>query len=83
MASAPAPIKGLIEARGLGILRADPVPEARLVMAVDLDVEETARLPESRTLTICGVNLPLFRRVNHGHFAPAILQYLTLVQPSE
>ncbi len=44
MASAPDTIAGLIEARGVGILRADPMPEARLVLAVDMDREETDRI---------------------------------------
>ena len=83
MAHAPASIAGRIEARGMGILHADPVARARLVLAVDLDRDETARLPQARTTSICDVALPLFHKVNHACFAPAILQYLRHVQPAE
>jgi HPr kinase/phosphorylase len=48
VASAPATIRGLIEARGVGILRADALAEAVLVLAVDLDALAEARMPQSR-----------------------------------
>ena len=49
VASAPASIRGMIEIRGLGIVRLDALEEAALSLVVDL-VERTAveRLPERR-----------------------------------
>ena len=76
MASAPATIAGLIEARGVGILNADAIVNARLALVVDLDVVEGERLPTLRQITILGCKLPLLHRVEGIHFGPAILQLL-------
>lgn len=76
VASAPDTIAGLIEARGVGILRADPVPEARLVLAVDMDREEKDRLPHPREIHLLGCPVPLLCCVQAPHFAPALLQML-------
>jgi HPr kinase/phosphorylase len=48
MLSAPAPIAGMVEARGVGILRLPARPEAALALIVDLDEAERERLPERR-----------------------------------
>lgn len=55
----PEPIAGLIEARGLGILRVDRVVVARLALIADLVApERVERLPEPSSETILGVVLP-------------------------
>lgn len=59
VASAPAAIAGLIEARGLGLLRIEAVPEAPLVLAVDLDRPAAARLPQRVAITLLGATLEL------------------------
>lgn len=59
VASAPPAIAGLIEARGLGLLRIEPVPEAPLVLAVDLDRPAAARLPQRVAITLLGATLEL------------------------
>ena len=46
--SCPPTIRGLIEARGIGLLRAETVSSAPLVLAVDLGRTETDRLPPRR-----------------------------------
>lgn len=60
LARAPASIAGLIEARGLGILRVEPLADVRLVLIADLvpsgDIE---RLPEARVETVLGIAVPL------------------------
>jgi HPr kinase/phosphorylase len=57
---APATIVGLIEVRGLGILRIDPVDEAPLGLLMDLvSSVEIERLPDPRWETILGVPIPL------------------------
>jgi HPr kinase/phosphorylase len=76
VASAPATLQGLIEARGVGILRADPDSSAVVVVVVDLDRPETERLPPHRRITLLGRDVALV----HGHgiaSLPAmLLQYL-------
>jgi len=69
-------IRGLIEARGVGLLRADPVEEAQLVLAADLAQEEDHRLPPRRSMAILGSHLPLVLRVRNDHFPAALLLYL-------
>lgn len=76
VAAAPARIRGLIEARGVGILAADALAAARLALVVDLDRDEEERLPPPRRHRILGVDLPLLHRVESAHFPAAILQYL-------
>ena len=76
IARAPAQIAGLIEARGAGILRADALAQARIVLAVDMGRDETERLPFSREIAILGVTLPLVLRLQHGHLEAVILQWL-------
>ena len=76
IASAPDAIRGQIEMRGVGILRADPAGPATLVLAVDLEHRETARLPEPHSLPLLGLSLPLLHKVENGAFPAAIVQYL-------
>jgi HPr kinase/phosphorylase len=58
VARAPATIAGLIEARGVGILRLPALAEAPLVAAVDLD-RAAARMPQPVTITHLGVGIEL------------------------
>ncbi|PCD76479.1 HPr kinase/phosphorylase [Pseudothioclava arenosa] len=76
MASGPTAIAGQIEARGIGILAAEALPSAQIVLAVDLSQEETERLPPARQIEIGGVVIPLVLRLRSGHAAAGILQYL-------
>ena len=73
VASAPQPIGGLIEARGVGLLRVEPAPPAPITVIVDLDQTEIARLPPERTRDLLGSKLPLLHRVEGLHFAPALM----------
>ncbi|ARC90070.1 HPr kinase/phosphorylase [Rhodovulum sp. MB263] len=82
VATAPDTIRGLIEARSVGLLRAEAVASAPVVLAVDLDHSETERLPPVRMTEILGKPLPLLRRVDRPYFAAAILQYL-IAGPSD
>ncbi|WP_425092751.1 HPr kinase/phosphorylase [Tropicimonas sp. S265A] len=76
MASAAPNIAGLIEARGVGILRADAAPAAPVALVVDLDRPEIDRLPEAHVVSILGVDLPCLHKIEGPHFPAAILQYL-------
>lgn len=76
VASAPPAIHGLIEARGVGLLQAETVAQADVVLQVDLDQTETARLPVMRFCDILGLRRPSIHKVDSSHFPAAVLQYL-------
>lgn len=76
LADAPDTIRGLIEARGLGILRLPAFGPQPLALVVDLDRESDARLPPPMQTDIMGVSVPLVRKAHHAHFPAAIVLYL-------
>jgi HPr kinase/phosphorylase len=76
IATCPPHIQGLIEARGIGLLQADPVPQARIRLIVDLDQTETDRLPPKRQQDIFAVPIDLVFSVTSRHFPSGILQLL-------
>ena len=76
LASAPDAIRGLIEARGVGVLRVETKPAAPVAAILDLDVPETERIPPRRTTVLCGCELPLFHNADSPHFPAALLLYL-------
>ena len=76
LVSVPAAIKGLIEARGVGLLSADTVGPVVLSLVVDMSTIETDRLPPHRTIEILAQPLPLLHKVKSRYFPAAILQYL-------
>ena len=69
VASAPQPIDGLVEARGVGIVRLGASVEAPLAVVVDLvDPERIERLPEPAVCEILGIAVP---RVDVAPFEPS------------
>ena len=72
---APRTIAGLIEARGLGVLRLTHRRLVRIVLTVDL-ADRTERLPEPRTRAIAGVTLPCLPARPDEGFARALAHYL-------
>ncbi|MDJ0859397.1 MAG: HPr kinase/phosphatase C-terminal domain-containing protein [Dinoroseobacter sp.] len=75
--AAPAPnIFGRIEARGVGVLRANVLRRAQVALVVDLGSLETDRLPPWRTREILGLEMPCLHKVEGPHFPASILQYL-------
>lgn len=72
-AIAPAGIRGLLEVRGLGVVRCEPALEpCPLVVAIELVApEDVPRLPEDARCTISGVALPQFRLAPFEASAPA------------
>jgi HPr kinase/phosphorylase len=76
LARAPAPIRGLIEARGVGLLRAEPLDDVPVALLIDLSETETDRLPPHRTRTVLGIALPLLHKVGSPHFTAAVRLYL-------
>ncbi|MGY9049981.1 hypothetical protein P775_05325 [Puniceibacterium antarcticum] len=75
---APEAIRGLIEARGVGLLHADTVASALLAVVVDLDQTETDRLPQSQNTVVLGASLPLLHNVAAAYFPAALIQYLRI-----
>ncbi|MBD3785846.1 MAG: serine kinase [Sphingomonadales bacterium] len=76
IARAPDTIRGLIEARGVGLLGATALAAAQLALVVDLGRDEAERLPPRRETVLLGRSLPLVLRVQHGHLDVAVLQWL-------
>lgn len=66
VARAPAPLAGLIEARGIGLLRLPHAGFARLALAIDLDAPQDRargpRLPPAAATRLLGATLPLLSR---------------------
>lgn len=69
-------LSGLVEARGLGLLRAPVRKKVTLALAVDLGQRETDRLPPFRKVTILGIPLSLVLQVQNDHFPDALMLYL-------
>jgi len=76
IAEAPAAIRGRIEARFLGILEVPCAAPAPLRLIVDLDREETERLPPPRRRTVLGCSLPVLHNSMTDHFPAALMLYL-------
>lgn len=76
IARCPTAIHGLIEARGVGILRAIAVKQAGISLVVDLGQSETDRLPPRRYVSIAGVQIELVLGPLRDHFSAAVLCYL-------
>ena len=58
LAAAPPALQGLVEARGIGLLRLPFAPEAPVALVADLRRAEPHRLPPRRRVRLCGVALP-------------------------
>lgn len=70
----PAQSPDLIEARGVGLLRAEAVRDrATLCTIVDLDRPEAERLPPRRLVAIGRATCPLIRGAGHHRLAPALI----------
>jgi HPr kinase/phosphorylase len=76
-ASCPPALSGMIEARGIGILRAEPVPDVKLWLVADLGMEETERLPPARQCDLLGVAVDLVLKARGDHLPAALMRYLT------
>ncbi|SEP70303.1 HPr kinase/phosphorylase [Loktanella sp. DSM 29012] len=75
-AAAPPRLAGLVEARGIGILSVPAALSARVALIVDMDIDETDRLPPRRTREVLGCALPLIYRGDPTTFASALILLL-------
>ncbi|MDP2739082.1 MAG: HPr kinase/phosphatase C-terminal domain-containing protein [Pseudorhodobacter sp.] len=76
IARCPAALRGLIEARGIGILRAEMVADVPVALVVDLGRIESERLPPRRQTVLLGLAFDLVLGQDGGHFPSAVLQML-------
>jgi HPr kinase/phosphorylase len=75
-ATCPPAIRGLIEARGMGLLPAPVAERATVVLCVDLGATEDCRLPPHRAVTYLGRTVSLVLGQNSPHFAAALMLQL-------
>ncbi len=68
----PANIRGIIEARGVGLLSVKSVEKAKLAIVVDLNETALSRLPESKTVFLSGQEFPLIAGKNCPDLASVI-----------
>ncbi len=69
MASAPAPLSGLLEVRAIGIVKCDVIASAPVRLIIDLDTAVTIeRMPDSGTCALLGIDLP---RITLDPFEPS------------
>lgn len=76
VATAPDAMQGKIEVRGVGFINVPYLNSAPIGLFVDMDTEESERLPPYRTIEMLGEKAPLYHRVNGDHFASALTQIL-------
>lgn len=74
--SAPKALRGLIEARNVGILSSPAVTSAQLAFIVDMTQAEDHRLPPFHEDTLLGLSVPVIRKTDADHFPAAIMLYL-------
>lgn len=75
-ASPPDPIAGLIEMRGIGLLRAPYRAPAKLCVVVDLAALETERLPVRHHMSVLGARIDLLHRVDSPYFGAGVIHFL-------
>lgn len=75
-AAAPDTIAGMIEARGIGLLRVPDVVTAPVVLAVELCAADPERLPPPRRIDLNGHQVPQIRSRMTSALAAALVQVL-------
>ncbi|WP_325063045.1 HPr kinase/phosphorylase [Halovulum marinum] len=76
VAEAPAALAGKIEARGIGLIRVRHLARARIVLAVDLEMHEDARLPQPRKRKVNSMWLPLIAGGNRPYLSHEVMACL-------
>tara|TARA_R110002049_G_scaffold44333_2_gene129744 strand:- start:2877 stop:3308 length:432 start_codon:yes stop_codon:yes gene_type:complete len=77
IATVPSAIKGLIEARGVGLIKLPDHGAVQLALVVDLSQTETQRLPDPHVHLLQGVALPCLHKCDTAHFPSAITLYMS------
>ncbi len=76
IAEVPDTLRGMIEARGVGILNATAAGPTPVVLVVDLDQTETRRLPRPHHYKLLDVAVPCLHKCDTLAWPAAIVQYL-------
>lgn len=76
VASAPPSLAGLIEWRGVGVLTAQAVAQAHVVVWLDMDIPAPARMPEPAWTTCLGIRVPLLHMPARQGVAAGLKQYV-------
>ena len=74
--SAPQALSGLVELRGIGLIRLPALASAPLAFAVDLDHEAGSRLPEPGVLPLLDTAVPRIFGKGRAGLAPALMALL-------
>ncbi|WP_058283620.1 HPr kinase/phosphorylase [Ruegeria denitrificans] len=78
VADAALNLGGLIEARGIGLLRAQAAGATPIRYVVDLDLSKPSRLPEPETAVVLRQTVTLLRAAGVPNLAAALLQVLKM-----
>ena len=78
IADAPPSIRGLVEARGIGLLRADTAGPVPISVVVDLEQGTSERLPDPMTVSILRQTVPLLHAAGIPNLAAALMQYVKM-----
>ena len=76
IARCPPSLLGLIEARGIGILRTTAISQVEIALVADLSQPETDRLPPRRKVNLLGREVDLVLGQGNPHFPASVLCYL-------
>ncbi len=71
------PLAGLIELRGVGLLRRDYEPCAVVGLVIDLDAADAERLPDRQTVELGGTEVPRLAVASDTAALPAVLALIT------
>jgi HPr kinase/phosphorylase len=74
--SAPGPIQGLLELRGIGLVRVPFVDQAPLTAIVDLNREPMGRLPHPQHRGLLGIDCPVICAKGRAGLAAALMAVL-------
>ncbi len=77
-ADAVDPIRGLIEARGIGLLKARAAGPTPVLVVVDLGQSEPKRLPDLHSIELVGQTVPLLKAKGVPNLASALMQFLKM-----
>lgn len=61
VASAPVVLKGLLEVRGIGLVKIKPQPQTTIDLVVELTSSGLERMPAAAFYELCGIKLPLVK----------------------
>lgn len=68
----PENIRGIIEARGIGLLSVKSIDQARLAFVVHMDKNAQQRLPAPESMSVLGVEFPLISGKDFQNLAAAV-----------